>query len=368
MIFYSYGTGKGLKDTLSPFRECKVFGEPLNSPNADDFLGLAVLYPPTSTFDLSTIAKGREVAVHPLRAEDVKEGCYDIRWEWKRKRDGIIISTFHYRACRPAHSAFFAYSYIGWVDWEINENGDYEVIVSVTGADIFLAVTPFTITGIPKEEEPEAEPEEFMPFIVDYFLVLQDYFNRAATTVYDWFYPFNLLALPLDWAQYSFGQLAKYFSTFSLWIKGITEKVIDYLSPSDILNLLSPLTKWGVMAWEWIQNASQNIGSAIEEWWAERKQEIDSWREYFSEQFTELRTAWDYFWTVLFPQSVSFDALFEWWHSEIKELQGIIDSAFAIREKFWEGWLDWKDTIAEFFTDPLEWLQSHFVDWFLGKE
>ena len=92
-----------------------------------------------------------------------------------------------------------------------------------------------------------------------------------------------------------------------------------------------------------------------------------NWPE-FTANFTNLKAAWDTFWTVTFPTLVSWAWLTTWWNSRLEDIQGLINSAFTIREGLWTGWQDWRDKVVEFFTDPLEWLLAKFTDWFLGPE
>jgi len=57
-----------------------------------------------------------------------------------------------------------------------------------------------------------------------------------------------------------------------------------------------------------------------------------------------------------------------WWSGAVLQVQGLINTAFLERDSWWAGWQDWRDQVAEFFTNPLEFLLNRFTDWFLGPE
>ena len=61
-------------------------------------------------------------------------------------------------------------------------------------------------------------------------------------------------------------------------------------------------------------------------------------------------------------------AVNSWWSARLLDVQGLINSAFVVREDLWTGWQDMRDQVVEFFTDPLGFLEGRLADWFLGPE
>jgi hypothetical protein len=148
----SYYIGKGLKEPCSPYRSTYVFGADLNTPNANNWNCLAEIWDSTTYFDLSQITKNHEVVVVLYtQDQDLSTGT-TLRAEWYRKRDNKLLFTYEYNLPNPPSGYYwdwyYAYSYIGWVDWEINENGDYYVKVSDSARGTSQTIY-FTVTGIP---------------------------------------------------------------------------------------------------------------------------------------------------------------------------------------------------------------------------
>lgn len=136
-------------------------------------------------------------------------------------------------------------------------------------------------------------------------------------------------------------------------------------------NLLAWFKDWGdkiLEAWNWVTSAITNILAAIGDWWLEVQETVKGWIAIAVEGLAPLLEAWDNFWTVIFPTLVSFTWLGTWWDSRLLDIQGLIDTAFAIRKSWWEGWQDIRDTVIEFFTNPLNWLVTRIEVWFWEEE
>lgn len=81
-----------------------------------------------------------------------------------------------------------------------------------------------------------------------------------------------------------------------------------------------------------------------------------------------LSSNWNYFWSVTFPNLVSFQWLITWWNSRLLDVNNLINSAFMLRQSWWSGWQEIRNTVFAFFENPLDWLLDKFTDWFLGPE
>jgi hypothetical protein len=146
-----YYIGKGLKEPCYPYRSTYVFGADLGTPNANNWNCLPLIWDSTTYFDLSQITKNHEVVV-ALYAQD--QDLYTgttIKFEWYRERDNKLLFTHKYDLPNPPSGYYwdwyYAYSYIGWVDWEINENGYYYVKISDSARGTTRTIR-FLVTGI----------------------------------------------------------------------------------------------------------------------------------------------------------------------------------------------------------------------------
>ena len=159
--------GKGLKESCSPYREAYFFGADLNVPSADNWNCLPGIVEYATTFNLSSITKNHEVVVALLNVTDRIYSQVNTVFTWYRKRDNKKLFQYEHITPSPKDYGYdywrgsYNYSYIGWVDWEINENGGYYVTINATGGATYSKRIDFTITGI---GEPKAcinwiEPE-----------------------------------------------------------------------------------------------------------------------------------------------------------------------------------------------------------------
>jgi hypothetical protein len=155
-FLFSYFMGKGVREPCSPYREAYVFGAPLNEPNADDWNCAAAIVDETSSFDLSTITPNHEVVVALLHIYELYFSV-EIKFRWYRDRDSKLLFEYIYTIPDPPEYGYwlwaYVYSYIGYVSWEIWENGDYHVDIYYQGE--IIQSMGFTISGI------EAPTEEY---------------------------------------------------------------------------------------------------------------------------------------------------------------------------------------------------------------
>lgn len=226
--------------------------------------------------------------------------------------------------------------------------------------------------------------------IAHFFYDLFAFFGKIAFECWDSFYIPNIIG---DWL-WDVGRacwdISDWFYHFSLQMDALVSQIGDTLTWSNIRSLilswLPDLTK--VITW-W-QNWTTWLGQKIDEWWLATKSTVQGWIDiatqgfdnlvvawdnfwtttfpYWTSKLDDLKAGWDNFWTVTFPTLVDFTWLGIWWDSRWKEIEELKDSWFKDYEPFWEGWQDWKDSVVEFFDDPLEWLLGKFTDWFLGPE
>ncbi len=154
-ISYVTGIGKGLREPCSPYREAYVFGAELGAPDANNWNCVPEIVEQTTSFDLSTIEPGHEVVVDLLTLYNLAAGqSYPVYHRWYRDRDERLLFGFPYQIPDPgiygyaAWAWYYVYSYIGYVSWEIYENGNHHVDILL--AQSLLSRIGFTVSGVPQ--------------------------------------------------------------------------------------------------------------------------------------------------------------------------------------------------------------------------
>ena len=146
--------GKGLKEPCSPYRTAYYFGAELNVPSAEDWNCLPDIVEPATSFDLSPITINHEICTALLNITDKIYAQTNVIFSWYRKRDNKRIYQFEYIIPPPSDYGwewwnwYYVNSYIGYVDWEINEDGGYYVTASATGGVTTNKRIDFSITGV----------------------------------------------------------------------------------------------------------------------------------------------------------------------------------------------------------------------------
>ena len=145
----------------------------------------------------------------------------------------------------------------------------------------------------------------------------------------------------------------------SLW-----DAIVGILTESDIFILLQQWLNYAEVAWNWISNAFNNVVSIIWEWWPTALDYVLTYVDNAVEGFTELKIAWDTFWTSTLPNLVSFDWLSIWWNGKLLDVQSLIDTAILSLNALLEGWQEVRDAVLEFFNDPYQWMYDRLDEFF----
>lgn len=157
---YGIGMGKGLKEPCSPYREAYVFGAELNVPNASGWNCLPEVVDATKLFNLASIPPYQEVVVAILYVTNLYSGL-SVRHKWYRGRDGKLLFAWASTIPDPGiygysyWAWYYVYSYIGYVPWEIWEDGYYHVDLT---AGRFSRRLNFSVTGVVGFEPPPEVP------------------------------------------------------------------------------------------------------------------------------------------------------------------------------------------------------------------
>lgn len=224
----------------------------------------------------------------------------------------------------------------------------------------------------------------FFDELRSWFIKAANVFLNLALDAYSWPIVGEWLgdgfAALLDFAS----ECAYYLWKASNWYEDTVDALRDILSWATIKNYIRSWLEGIESAIAWFSNAFSNVVSIIDAWAAGFLSTVQDWIAVATQGFDELKAAWDNFWNVTwpgfldqlagltaqwdnfwsltFPTLVSFTWLTTWWDSRIQDISALIDSAFTLRDSLWAGWQDIRDSVLEFFADPLKWLYDRVED------
>lgn len=142
-----------------------IFGHPL--PNDLSTSGLTAPYSfvnQTTLFDVSSLSENHEVIVIGYVSPNQISSSATYTASWYRDRDGLLIFRKSYTLSSPPSGQSWApgSSSAWWIGWlsedvqtntpqykEIQENGDYHVVLSASGGESFSRTIEFAVKGIP---------------------------------------------------------------------------------------------------------------------------------------------------------------------------------------------------------------------------
>lgn len=356
--------GKGLHESVPPYRDAWFFGAELNTVEADGWNGVPIIRGETSHFDLSSITINHEVCVAFIKITSARSGLNYFKMKWYRVRDNKLLFTYDWNYRTVSGGWCYCYSYIGWVDWEINENGEYYVVAEVSGANPYSASKYFTISGITEEPEPEPPPAGTMGWISQRFADASEALYLAYLNVLGISFVGETLAVPFLWLARICADLSWDFYYFNEVVNHIIDRIADILNFSDIYSYFETYFNYAVTAWSWVRNAWDNIKGAVGDLIDIAKQGLEGLIDIATAGLDSLRVEWDNFWTVTFPTLVSFDWLGIWWNDQLIELDFWFRSELQELAPFWEGWQEARDKVIDFFNDPLQWFYDRLEEFF----
>lgn len=230
----------------------------------------------------------------------------------------------------------------------------------------------------------------FMDWIIERFVDISTWFLELYIEARDWLWPMYYSAYLFYEISDLFFDLALDFSSFNNWLEWADEEIEDILSWSNIRSLIRGWLDGIEDMVDWFADWWENVIDAIGEWWEATLQDVkdliasavqgfdnlvEAWDTFWNitwpewlDNFGELKSAWDNFWAVNFPTLVDFTWLGVWWDARLTDIQELINTAIQEIAPLMEGWQEVRETVGEFFSDPLEWLWGRFANWFLGPE
>ncbi len=369
MSVIAFGLGKGLKEPCPPYRQAYFFGAELNAVSADGWNCLPSVWDAVSTYNLSTITPSHEVLVALLTVDSAVGGSYNFKFQWFRNRDNKLLYEFSTSGSTPAGGWRYAYSYIGYVPWELAENGEYRVEATVSGAEYRSFSQNFTIAGIPVVEPVPVLPGiEFMGGLQETLWSIGDYFGSVYNEISTWAWPFYLAALPFYLISNLFYSLAGYWAYFATWVAAVTVKSGEFLTADLIPRLIIPLVEGVLNTVNWLLTIGGAVTSILEDWWLSTQVTVKGLIASATEALPGLISSVGDFFTLVLPNLIDFTWLESWWTARVVDIGNLISTAFTLRESLWSGWQEVRTSVLEFLANPLDWLWDKFTDWFLGPE
>lgn len=211
-----------------------------------------------------------------------------------------------------------------------------------------------------------------------------EFFGDAYEEVKDWIFPFYYLQYPLFSLYMAFVNLRDQVSYFGDWARNL-QSVIEVLPTKLIIeSWFGNIFEAALSAWEWVTDSPRQIQYIIEDWWSGASMGVVDMVNSILKDAGDITTAWSDFWTVTWPDLVRrFESLLagwtdfttgtlpdlvtkgvlqDWGNGVFGTVQSLINSAFMSRSGMWLGWIDIKDRVFEFFSDPWAWLYDRLDD------
>lgn len=185
-------------------------------------------------------------------------------------------------------------------------------------------------------------------------------------------------------------KVAQAIANFYYWLYDLTQTIAGLADPSTLRDLIiSWFPGLGDLI-EWFSNWYLTVRDVINMWWQTAQVHVKAWIDIATEgirtlvdqlanqvislesqisellarlpSLEELLLWWGNWWGNVIGAVISWGALTG------SQIQGLINSAFTIREGLWAGWQEIRDQVFEFFANPLDWLASRIETWFWGEK
>jgi len=205
---------------------------------------------------------------------------------------------------------------------------------------------------------------DFMIWIIEELENAEEFFHDAYLEVKGWIYPFYLLKYPLYGLYGVFLWLVEGFYEFYLWLDWAADRIDDILSWTNIRSLIRSWLYGIENLISWFSSWTYWVWKEIDEWWQGILPLVKEYIDSAVEGLEDFAATWNNFWNNIYPNLVSFTWLTTWWNSKILDVQKLINTAFTLRESFWEGWQDVREEVVSFFSDPLQWTYNKLDEFF----
>jgi len=246
----------------------------------------------------------------------------------------------------------------------------------------------------------------WMNSIISWLGSIRDYFLSQYYSASGWPYVGNLIGSVFLYLYLFFYYLTYYFGQFNSWLVWATGRIDQILDITTITSYFSTWINCTLTAWSWVYSHFSNVVSDVTAWWnasnnpirlyiGQAISTIQGLPDWFMSEFTSLKTGWDNFWNVTWPQwmttlhdlGVSFLAfvnsigqtilshLNAFWDSTIfPALSSIWQSLSSLNIPSWDEiwsfifsklpgiddilnwWSELSSNVKDFFINPITWL------------
>lgn len=230
----------------------------------------------------------------------------------------------------------------------------------------------------------------FMTLLVSYCYQASNYFYNLYANSVNATWPLSSLATFFYTLSVIFADMSYAFNSFKSWVDGASAMLGQILSIDAITGYFRTWIDYATNSWNWILNAANIIAYNIGAWWNTTQQTVLYWidqaKQWALVQINNLAGALaevQVWWNSFKSKIPSLDAILlwftnwwadvlshlsSWWTERLIDIKSLFNSWTLNLVPFWEGWQEIRNTVFEFFNDPLEWLWSKFTNWFLGAE
>ncbi len=242
---------------------------------------------------------------------------------------------------------------------------------------------PWELPPMPEPTLPSTARFAFMDWIRERLVGVFTFFFSIYAETAGWIWPFYLISAPFYQLYQSFVYITMYWINFTEWVDEVWTIVERIWTSEGILGLinwwfpaLADVIQWFSDRWSWFV-------SVVGDWWDSTKTTVLGWIDIATEGFNAVKVWWDEFWTITWPQWVAtlevlgdevsnfftqtlpdlYDhlKLENWFNGKLFAIDGLIGSKLV-------EWFPFYNDMAEFFSDPGEFLLAKLADWFLGEE
>jgi hypothetical protein len=249
-----------------------------------------------------------------------------------------------------------------------------------------------------------------MNSIISWLGSARDYFLSQYYSASGWPFVGGLIGSVFYYLYLFFYYLTYYFGQFNSWLVWAAGRINQILDITTITSYFSTWINYATNAWSWVYSHFSNVVSDVTTWWSASNNPIKLYiqqaiaaitaiPDWLVSEFTKLKSAWDNFWNVTWPQwmttlhdlGVSFLAfvnsigqtilshLNAFWDSTIfPALESIRQSLSSLNIPSWDeiwsfifsklpgiddilNW--WSETwtdVKDFFAEPTAWLLKRF--------
>lgn len=189
---------------------------------------------------------------------------------------------------------------------------------------------------------------------------LESWLNNLNWDILGWHvYVGDAIESAIDFVLTWINNIAEWAASVVAWLDELRQEIVDGFNI---------FVEWLNELWDNFTNIVETWWDSLAEWWSARVQDIKDWIDiavqWVNDRIDDVKAV--------------LDGIVVWWENFTTVILPELASKFDITAAFDEFMLQWQDLfntfeefkqgIWAFFTDPLEWLWTQFIDWFLGRE